>query len=94
MQFKFYHGILEGICENISLLRVLEGNLEPMVGLEPTTCSLRKSYSTTELHRQGFNQLIIMYKPSAYSEILPYFDLVKRVAKMNFSNYTVYALKF
>ena len=22
-----------------------------MVGLEPTTCSLRKSYSTTELHR-------------------------------------------
>jgi hypothetical protein len=26
--------------------------LEPMVGLEPTTCCLRNSCSTTELHRQ------------------------------------------
>jgi hypothetical protein len=27
-------------------------SLEPMVGLEPTTCCLRNSCSTTELHRQ------------------------------------------
>ena len=28
--------------------------LEPMVGLEPTTCCLRNSCSTTELHRHTY----------------------------------------
>ena len=35
--------------EKLGFLSVLM--LEPVVGLEPTTCCLRNSCSTTELHR-------------------------------------------
>ncbi len=30
--------------------------MEPMVGVEPTTSSLRKNCSTTELHRRGASE--------------------------------------
>jgi hypothetical protein len=31
--------------------------MEPMVGLEPTTCRLRIGCSTTELHRRTFSAI-------------------------------------
>ena len=43
----------------------LKNKKEPVVGFEPTTCSLRSSYSTTELHRLVIDCCITVALPQS-----------------------------
>ena len=47
---------IKGICKIMPVLPLK--NMEPMVGIEPTTHALRKRCSTTELHRR--NTMLLM----------------------------------